>query len=77
MYNMNKNITLSEFIKELQMFEKEFGDKNIRHIGSCCGTYKDIDCPFTLSFDTKDNGYYEIISILVASKQKDIGKSRQ
>lgn len=69
---MYENISLSELIKELQSIEKEYGNREVLSIGSCCGQFKNLRNPFSIRFSKKDN---EESNAYIATRKEDIGKS--
>ena len=69
---MNKNITLTELIKELQRIEKEYGNKEVESIGICSGRFEDMKDPFTIRFPRKED---KTTRVYVATRKEDIGKS--
>lgn len=48
---MYKNVTLNEFIAELQKLQAEHGDKELKSIGACSGKLFGMSSPFCLHFE--------------------------
>lgn len=75
--DMNKmhEITLSEFIKELQAIEKKYGSWSISSIGGCAGIVGNMESPFSFTFMENGNSW-EIHSerVYIASHSEDVGK---
>lgn len=63
---MYKNITLNQFIAELQKMAEEHGEKQIISIGSSCGKLGGMDSPFCLRFEGEYKTNY------VAAYQHDV-----
>lgn len=68
---MDRNLTLSELIKELQRFEEDYGDKEVISMGGCSGKVSELHSPWLININD-DDGFQ---TIYIAKKQKDIGKS--
>ena len=63
---MYKNVTLNQFIAELQKMAVEHGEKQISSIGASCGKVGGMNSPFCVRFEGEFNTHY------VAAYQHDI-----
>lgn len=71
-YNLDKEITLSELIKELQSLEKEHGMDKVLGVSATSGMIEDMARPHTIMMVTPNS---QRARAFIASMNEDIGKS--
>ena len=69
------NITLSELIKELQSIEKEYGDREVLSVGSCCGQFRDMRSPFSVRLSNGGNEDVYDATAFIPTRKEDIEKT--
>lgn len=67
-------ITLSEFIKELQTFEEKYGNWSVSSLGRTSGIVGELESPLTLMLHDYNSEKPKHQWIYVAARSNDVGK---
>ena len=69
---MSSEITLSDFIKELQSIEEKCGNMSIFSLGASCDVYNMVSSPLTLKLKDQQDTVFEAY---IPSRKQDIGRA--